>query len=115
MGTSARPCTEEEEDDGGDDDGAGASDGGAVRAPLPDARFWRYEEAGAGPSKAKFSGVFEVEWTSQMLLAYLKRMARSPMSTDRDDAAPGVVAGPVPCHLNCLWSPQLGAFIFSCA
>jgi len=63
MGTSARPCSEENEDeDGGDDEdaGAGASDGGAVRAPLPDARFWRYEEAGVGPSKAKFSGVFEV-------------------------------------------------------
>ena len=104
-------------DDGGDDDGgggAGASDGGAVRAPFPDARLWRYEEAGSGPSKAKFSVVLEVEmeWTGQMLLAYLNRMARSPMSTDRDDAAPGVVAGPVPGHLNRLRAPQLGVSFF---
>jgi len=67
MGTSARPCSEE--DVGDDDGGGGGSDGGAVRAPLPDARFWRYEEAGVGPSKAKFSGVFEAGAYSRSLLS----------------------------------------------
>jgi len=60
MGTSARPCSEEDEDVDDDD---------AVRAPLPDARFWRYEEAGVGPSKAKFSGVFEAGAYSRSLLS----------------------------------------------